>query len=140
MAIVGLVMIPLLILGMPSRAGFLVIGFSAIGLAAVFIPLWGVHEQISHAKAKALNTMSQQLFDVQTQWLDPLNHSTDESKRLSDRINMLLTLRKVIAESPNWPFKSEAALVRAAIAATSPLIYFFINQLILRFLLSGLIP
>ena len=138
-AIVGLVMIPLLILGMPSRAGFLVIGFSAIGLAAVFIPLWGVHEQISHAKAKALNTMSQQLFDVQTQWLDPLNHSTDESKRLSDRINMLLTLRKVIAESPNWPFKSEAALVRAAIAATSPLIYFFINQLILRFLLSGLI-
>jgi len=138
-AIVGLVMIPLLILGMPSRAGFLVIGFSVIGLAAVFIPLWGVHEQISHAKAKALNAMSQQLLEVQTKWLDPLNHSADESKRLSDRINMLLTLRKVIAESPSWPFKSEAAIVRAAIAAASPLIYFILNQLILRFLLPGLI-
>ena len=138
-AIVGLVMIPLLILGMPSRAGFLVIGFSIIGLAAVFIPLWGVHEQIGNAKAKALNAMSQQLLEVQTQWLDPLNHSADESKRLSDRINMLLTLRKVIADSPNWPFKSEAAMVRAALAAASPLIYFIINQLILRFLQSGVI-
>jgi hypothetical protein len=138
-AIVGLVMIPLLILGMPSRAGFLVIGFSIIGLAAVFIPLWGVHEQISRAKAKALNAMSQQLLEVQTMWLDPLNHSADDAKRLSDRINMLLTLRKVIDDSPNWPFRSEAAIVRAAIAAASPLIYFILNQLILKFLLPGLI-
>jgi hypothetical protein len=136
-AIVGLVMIPLLILGMPSRAGFLVIGFSVIGLAAVFIPLWGVHDQISHAKAKALNTMSQQLLEVQTQWLDALNHNADESKRLSDRINMLLTLRKVIDDSPSWPFRSEAALVRAVIAAASPLVYFVLNQLLLRFVLSG---
>ena len=119
-AIVGLVMIPLLILGMPSRAGFLVIGFSIIGLAAVFIPLWGVHEQIGNAKAKALNAMSQQLLEVQARWLDPLNHSADESKRLSDRINMLLTLRKVIAESPSWPFKSEAAIVRAVDCGRQP--------------------
>jgi hypothetical protein len=124
---------------MPSRAGFLVIGFSVIGLAAVFIPLWGVHEQIGSAKAKALNAMSQQLLDIQTQWLNPLNHSADESKRMSDRINMLLTLRKVIDDSPNWPFRSEAAIVRAAIAAASPLIYFILNQLILKFLLPGLI-
>ena len=52
---------------------------------------------------------------------------------------MLLTLRKVIDDSPNWPFRSEAAIVRAAIAAASPLIYFILNQLILRFLLPGLI-
>ena len=69
--IVGLVMIPLILLGMPSRAGFLVIGFSIIGLLAVFIPLWGVHEQIGSAKAKALNAMNQQLLEVQTQWLNP---------------------------------------------------------------------
>jgi hypothetical protein len=136
-AIVGLVMIPLLILGMPSRAGFLVIGFSAIGLAAVFIPLWGVHEQIGNAKAKALDGMNQQLLDVQTQWLNPSNLGADELKRLTDRINMLLTLRKVVAEAPSWPFKNEAALVRAVIAAASPLIYFILNQLILKFLLTG---
>jgi hypothetical protein len=139
LVITGLVMIPLILLGMPTQAGFLVVGVSIISLLAVFIPLWGVHEQISNAKAKALGAMNSQLFEVQAQWLNPLNHSADESKRLSDRINMLLTLRKVAAESPNWPFKSEAALVRAVIAAASPIIYFFLNQLILRFLLPGFI-
>jgi hypothetical protein len=137
LVITGLVMIPLILLGMPTQAGFLVVGVSIISLLAVFIPLWGVHEQISSAKAKALSAMNSQLFEVQAQWLNPLNHSADESKRMSDRINMLLTLRKVASESPSWPFKSEAALVRAVIAAASPLIYFFVNQLILRFLLSG---
>jgi hypothetical protein len=139
LVITGLVMIPLILLGMPTQAGFLVIGVSIISLLAVFIPLWGVHEQIGSVKAKALSAMNSQLLDIQAQWLNPLNHSTDESKRLSDRINMLLTLRKVIDDSPSWPFKSEAALVRAVIAAASPVIYFFVNQLILRFLLPGLI-
>jgi hypothetical protein len=135
--ITGLAMIPLILLGMPTQAGFLVLGVSVVSLLAVFIPLWGVHEQIGSAKAKALRVMNHQLFEVQAQWLDPQNHGTDESKRMSDRINMLLTLRKVVAESPSWPFKSEAALVRAVIAAASPIIYFFLNQLILRFLLPG---
>ena len=52
---------------------------------------------------------------------------------------MLLTLRKVIDDSPNWPFRSEAALVRAVIAAASPLIYFILNQLILKIPASGVI-
>jgi len=137
LVITGLAMIPLILLGMPTHAGFLVVGVSIISLLAVFIPLWGVHEQIGSAKAKALSAMGSQLFEVQAQWLDPLAHSADESKRMSDRINMLLTLRTVIAESPSWPFRSEAALVRAVIAAASPVIYFFVNQLILRFVISG---
>jgi hypothetical protein len=137
LVITGLVMIPLILVGMPTQAGLPVVGVSIVSLLAVFIPLWGVHEQISRAKAKALSAMNSQLLEIQAQWLDPLNHSADESKRLSDRINMLLTLRKVAAESPSWPFKSEAALVRAVIAAASPIIYFFLNQLILRFLLPG---
>jgi hypothetical protein len=139
LVITGLVMIPLILLGMPTQAGYLVVGVSIVSLLAVFIPLWGVHEQIGNAKAKALSAMNHQLLEVQTLWFNPLNHSADESRRMSDRINMLLTLRKIVAESPSWPFRSEAALVRAVIAAASPLIYFILNQLILKFLLSGII-
>jgi hypothetical protein len=34
-------------------------------------------------------------------------------------------------DAPSWPFKSEAAVVRAVLATTSPLIYFALNQFLL---------
>ena len=106
--ITGLALIPLILLGIPTQAGYLVVGFSVLSLLAVFIPLWGVHEQMGNAKAKLLQVMNQQLLDDQTQWLNADIAGATELQRLSERIGILLQLRKMVSEAPSWPFRNEA--------------------------------
>lgn len=140
LVITGLALVPLVLLGMPTQAGYLVLGFSVLSLLAVFIPLWGVHEQMSSAKASVLQVINRQLLDDQTHWLAASPANAGEHQRFSERIDMLLRLRKMATDAPSWPFRSEAALARAALAAASPLIYFILNQLILKFWLGAALP
>ncbi len=138
LVITGLAFIPLILLGMPTQAGYLVVGFSVLSLLSVFIPLWGVHEQMSNAKTEVLQVINRQLLDDQTRWLDAAG--TGQHEPLAARIDMLLKLRKMATDAPSWPFRSEAAVARAALAAASPLIYFILNQLILKFWLGDSLP
>ena len=64
---VGVFLIPLVIIGPPSRqgGGWFVIGLSALGVLAVFVPLWGVHQQILKARGRILASISDDLLAVQ---------------------------------------------------------------------------
>ncbi len=132
LAFVGAFLIPFIIIGPPTRqgGGWLVIGLSLIGLLAIFVPLWGVHRQIVKARENVLAGISSELMEVQHSLLAGAAQETETLRLLSQRTDVLFQFRKQILGSPSWPFRSSAALLRAIIAASSPLIYFVLNRLV----------
>ncbi len=132
LALVGIVVILLALLGRPtSPASYLVIVLASLGsLMGLVLPIMGVFVQMRRAKIKALNSISEQLLQAQNTLLqlrDPLHESVTE---LNARTNALVNLRKTILESPNWPFRSNTALMRAVLAALSPIIYFVLIEMV----------
>jgi hypothetical protein len=141
LVLAGVVVILRVLLGRPtSPASFLVITLASLGsLLALVLPLNGVYRQMRKAKIKALNNISDQLLQAQDVLLslkDPLDDGITE---LNARTNALVSLRKTILESPNWPFRSNTAVVRAVIAAMSPLIYFVLTELVRVYIVPVLI-
>jgi len=132
----GVILIPLIIFGPPTEAGYLVIAFSLVGLLALFIPLWGVHKQIGQAKGRVVTSIYEQLTEIQ----NALLHGTGgknfgDVAEMADRTDALIALRKMIQESPNWPFKDTAEVARAILAVASPLVYFILNEILRAYLL-----
>lgn len=141
LVLAGVVVILRGLLGRPtSPASFLVITLASLGsLLALILPLLGVYQQMRRAKIQALNRISDQLLMAQDLLLhmkDPLDESVGS---LNDKTSALVNLRRTILESPNWPFRSNTALVRAVVAAMSPLIYFVLIELVRVYIVPRLI-
>ncbi len=131
LAAVGLLFIPLLLLGMPQRAGFILIGLAVFSLAALFIPLLGVHRQMDAAKAQALDQIYAQLMDGHRKLMEcDTCVEGNELDELASRMSLLSNLRELVLKSPSWPFRDIAALLRAILAVASPFIIYFIQKLI----------
>lgn len=138
--IVGIVLVPLILLGTPTKGGYLVIFLSVISSLALFIPLWGVHRQIDQCHESNLSLINQKLQDIKTVVLEGNFSDPSEVGTLADRTDTLLALRKTILETPTWPFKDSATVIRASLTVASPLIYFILNELIRAYIfpfLSG---
>ena len=133
---VGVFLIPLVFLGPPSRqgGGWFVIGLSVLSLLALFVPLWGVHQQIVKARERVLASICGELMDVQRSLLDGAAQEFEKLNLLSDRTNVLFQFRKQILASPSWPFRDTGSVLRAVIASISPLVYFVLNQMIQAYL------
>lgn len=127
---VALILIPLILIGPPTQAGYLVIFLSLVSILSLFVPLWGVHRQIDNAKENALRNIYLRLLTIQKSLLEVDELDAQVLKTMADRTAMLSKLRELIQQSPNWPFKDGATVVRALAAVTSPLVYFLLNQLI----------
>jgi hypothetical protein len=129
---VGVFLIPLVIIGPPSRqgGGWFVIGLSVLGVLAVFVPLWGVHQQILKARGRVLTSIYADLLAVQQILLQSSAQETEQLRTLSQRSEVLFQFRKQVLAGPSWPFRSSGAVWRAIIAASSPLAYFFLNHVL----------
>jgi hypothetical protein len=129
---VGVFLIPLIIIGPPSRqgGGWLVIGLSLLGVLAIFVPLWGVHQQIVKARDRILESINDDLLSIQRVLLQSGSQETEQLRSLSQRSEVLFQFRKQVLGGPSWPFRSSGAVWRAIIAASSPLAYFFLNHLL----------
>ena len=134
---IGVVVIPLILLGPPARAGYLVILLSLATVLALFVPLWGVHKQMDQAQERALTSIHEQFTEIQSALLQETETEVESLADLADRTNALAHLRKIIQESPSWPFKDTAAVARAVVAALSPLIYFVVTEIIRAYLFPG---
>jgi hypothetical protein len=132
LALVGLVLILFIFLGRPTQVTSLV----PLGLAtpasvlALIVPIWGVHRQIDRAKEQALVRICVQLDDIHTKVYTEEGTVQDNIGVLNDRISILVNLKKMIREGPNWPFRDTTAVARAITAAMSPLIYFVLIETI----------
>ncbi len=141
LVLVGVIVIPLVMLGQPSSAASLIlITLNTLGsLMTLILPLVGVYQQMRNAKIQTLGIISIQLMAAQnalTQVLDPRPESVAD---INARATALVTLRKTILESPNWPFRSTTAVIRAVVAAMSPLIYFVLIEITRAYLVPVLI-
>lgn len=141
LVLAGIVVILFLLLGRPtSLISYLVIILASLGsFLALVLPLLGVYRQMRQAKISALNNIAEQLQQTQQalmQLKDPFGDGLDD---VNSRTSALVNLRKTILESPNWPFRSNTAVVRAVLAALSPLIYFILTELVREYIVPLLI-
>lgn len=136
---VGIVLVPLILLGTPTKAGFLVIFLSVVGFLALFVPLWGVHVQIVQSHERNLSAIHAQLQEIKDILLAGLSSDPSYLTSMNNRVTMLINLRKTIQEAPNWPFKDSATVARAIVAVTSPFFYFIINELIRTYVFPVLV-
>ena len=129
---VGVFIIPLIIFGPPSRlgGGWLVIGLSLFSLLALFVPLWGVHQQIVKARDRVLANLSDEFIEIQQALLKAGVKETETLRALSQRTDVLLQLRKQVLGSPSWPFRNAGAVWRATLATASPVIFFVLNHMV----------
>ncbi len=133
--IVGVVLVPLILFGAPTKGGYVVILLSAVSFLALFVPLWGVHQQIERAHKRALVAIHSQLQEIQDILLQGIKADVPDLGALTSRTGMLIQLRKTIQEAPKWPFRDSAGLARAVVAVSSPLVYFVLDELIQTYLL-----
>lgn len=133
--LVGIVLIPLVVLGPPTSGGYLILGLSLISLLVLFLPLWNIHRQMTEARHTARMKLHAQLMQAQALLLHSDGEDNQGWKALSDRVSTLMGLHKLIHEAPTWPFARGGGFVRAIFATASPVIYFFLNQLILNYLI-----
>ena len=103
---------------------------SIVSILSLFVPLWGVHQQIDGAKEEVLENIYLRLLAIQERLLAEEELDAQTIDNMADRTTMLTRLRELIRQSPNWPFKDSAAVARAIAAVSSPLVYFLLNELI----------
>jgi hypothetical protein len=126
----GLLVIPMLLYGPPKRAGFLVIGVSVISLAALFVPLYGVHRQMDEAREHALDRIYAQLMQTQRKILGEDTLTNDQLSYLANHTTLLASLRDLVLKSPVWPFRDVLSIVRASLAVASPFLVYILQRLI----------
>jgi hypothetical protein len=126
---VALILIPLILLGPPTQAGWLVIFLSVVSILSLFVPLWGVHQQIDGAKEETLDSIYRRLLVIQRTLLEDDDLDSQTIDDMADRTGVLVKMRELIQQSPNWPFKDSAAVARAIVAVSSPLVYFVLYEL-----------
>jgi hypothetical protein len=80
-----------------------------------------------------LRNIHDQLMQVQVRLLDVSAPEAQELVALSQRTTTLVSLRALIVQAPSWPFRNEAAIFRASVAALSPLVYVVLTQLVMRY-------
>ena len=131
---IGVILIPLLILGMPQQAGFVVVIISLVALLTFFLPLWSVHQQIDSAKDQVRSSVYQHFSGVQGALLQGVDTSIEDLSKISDRIDKLGQVRKTIDATPSWPFQSSAAFRRSIAAVSSPVLAFILNEILRNYI------
>jgi hypothetical protein len=130
----GVILIPILTLGPPTNIGFLVLALTlAASVLTLILPLWGVHCQMVRVKDGAAQKINGQLGEVHAALMDEGYLSREALDDLASRTEKLSLLRTHILKAPNWPFRDLGALLRALAAATSPLIYIVLTEIIQRY-------
>jgi hypothetical protein len=135
----GIIVIFLLGLGMPATwLSWSVLVLAAIAsLAALLLPLRGVHRQMSDAKDAVLANLNARIRHVY-EAVDQHHVEPTEVPVLNARANTLIPLRKTVQETTTWPFADTVAFGRAILIASAPLIYTVLSELIKVFWITPL--
>lgn len=136
----GILLILLIGLGTPNRllAWFALLLATLASLLALVLPLRGVHRQLLHAKKTAQSTVNAELSQINTEMFAADQPDVTRMAWLSNRVNILINLRKVIQEAPTWPFRDTVSISRALLVASAPIIYTILNELIRLFVIQPL--
>jgi hypothetical protein len=132
LSVAGVILILLIGLGRPTQVSSWVTIFllSVASLAALIIPLRGVNQQMRDSRNAELERIHSQLGMIHDRVLDQLDLEREELGRLSDRASTLVNLRKVVLETPTWPYRDTLMIVRAFAVAIAPLLYFVLTQIL----------
>lgn len=135
----GVIVIFLLGLGMPATwLSWSVLVLAAVAsLAALLLPLRGVHRQMSDAKDAVLANLNARIRHVY-EAVDQHHVEPTEVPVLNARANTLIPLRKTVQETTTWPFADTVAFGRAILIASAPLIYTVLSELIKVFWITPL--
>jgi hypothetical protein len=138
LTLAGLILVLVIPLGRPTEVvDYVVLILLSIGsLAALVLPLRGIHRQVQRAKTDVLERLYIEFDEVQSAVMMNRDLDSAELKELSERVRVLNELRTTVLHAPTWPFRNASAAIRASLAALSPILYFAITEL-LRSLLQA---
>lgn len=140
----GLIAIFVLGLGAPrTPLGWTVLLLATgTSLLALVLPLRGIHRQMRRAKDEALAGLNGQLSEVHALvGSGPAAAGTTvPTGELNDRASLLVSLRRVVAEMPTWPFRDTVVFGRAVLIASAPVIYAALNGLVDAFFVKRIAP
>jgi hypothetical protein len=140
---VGMMLIPLAILGAPRAAGgYAVLTLSLVSLAVLFVPLWGVHRQIVRAREQVLHVIAADLFGVQARLLNHAGGDAAETNLAYEQAQKLIGLRGSILSTPSWPFRDNGTVARLVTALLLPTLVALISFILQQFVtpLLGRVP
>lgn len=135
LAVAGGILILLVGLGQPTQPSSwaVIIMLSVASVAALVFPLRGVNQQMREARHRELERIHAQLRSIHDIILERMDLEPDALSRAATRIGALVDLRKVVLETPTWPYRDTLMIVRAIVVAIAPLMYFILTQIITGF-------
>lgn len=142
LAVAGGILILLFGLGQPTQPSSwaVIIMLSVASLVALVIPLRGVNQQMREARHIELERIHAQLRSIHNTILQRMDLEPEVLARISSRTSTLVDLRKVVLETPTWPYRDTLMIVRAVAVGIAPLLYFVLTQIIASLLFSKLTP
>lgn len=135
LAVAGGILILLVGLGQPTQPSSwgVIIALSVASVVALVFPLRGVNQQLREARHVELERIHAQLRSIHDIILERMDLEPDALSRAATRIGALVDLRKVVLETPTWPYRDTLMIVRAIVVAIAPLMYFVLTQIITGF-------
>lgn len=132
LTLVGVILILLIGLGHPTQLSSwaTIIILSSASLAALVVPLWGVNRQMRESRHVELARIHEQLKNLHETLLSPEAIDSKELADSSSRVMSLVNLRKVVLETPTWPYRDTLTIIRAIAIAIAPILYFVLTQII----------
>lgn len=139
LSVAGVILLLLIGLGQPTQpSSWAVITLLLVsGMVALVIPLWGVNQQMRDARHAELERIHEQLRLVHERILNETNLDPAELAQMSSRTSTLVNLRKVVLETPTWPYRDTLMIVRAFAISIAPVLYFVLQLFILNVIASS---
>jgi hypothetical protein len=136
----GVIVILIIGLGSPTTpfAWSVLVAATLAVLLALFLPLRGIHHQMSVAKYSALWDINARIAELYRAVTGEPSADPSETARLSNSTNSLVLMRKAVQEMTTWPFRDTVAFGRAVLIAAAPLIYTTLSELIKVFWIGPL--
>ena len=126
LALIGLVGLPIVLFG---GATFVVavqtLIYLAGGVSAILafaLPFWGIHRQMTRARARELARIEPRLNDLYRQLLDQREQS------VAGEINALAHYRTLLKTAPMYPYQSARVIAQATIPILLPILSYLVQQ------------
>jgi hypothetical protein len=103
-------------------------GVFAIGTACFVLPLWGMHERLSHEKGTLMRGVERRASRLGEELYRRIDAGEfDTTKAVSDSIVGVTDLRKRVADIPTWPWRPQV-LSGFLSALVLPVVIFLITK------------
>ncbi len=126
LALIGLVGLPIVLFGgavfVVAVQSLIYVAGAVSALIAFALPFWGVHRQMTRARARELELLEPRLHELYRRLLD------HQEQAAAVEANALAQYRTVLKTAPMFPFQSARVVAQAAVPVLLPILSYLLQQ------------